>query len=412
MLIGDKMKILHVNEVWSPRAGPEQYLVDICTALNQLGHENVVVYGIKKEDTINDPRIKSYHFPSIFPSVTEILPYKRRKVCKEFAAIINKENPDIIFFHTIWNPFLVEIAVGLKPTVREIVEYRIFCPGALRYRYLTNTICTAKPGLKCWFYANVGGCGVHLLHHRLARLITMKVDLEINKKVHRMIAVSEYVAKELILAGIDEDRIVVNIPFIKDISNSEVSHQSTGKNILYVGRLERTKGIDFLIRGMKLLDRECHLDIIGVGRMRKKLEQLAYNLQLSNRVRFWGWIPNTELKEYYRKAQVFVLPSIWPEPLGIVILEAMANSVPVVASGVGGIKEMVKEGKTGFLVKPKDARELAHKIKNLLDNSELRKKCGENGKRFVQEKLNKERHLKILLETFKAACDVFKRSVS
>jgi len=406
------MKILHVNEVWSPRAGPEQYLIDICNALSELGHENVVVYGIKKEDTINNPRIKSYYFPSIFPSVTEILPYKRRKVCKEFAAIINKENPDIIFFHTIWNPFLVEIAVGLKPTVREIVEYRIFCPGALRYRYLTNTICTAKPGLKCWFYANVGGCGVRLLHHRLARLITMKVDLEINKKVHRMIAVSEYVAKELILAGIDEERIVVNIPFIKDISNSEVSHQSTGKNILYVGRLERTKGIDFLIRAMKLLDRECHLDIIGVGRMRKKLEQLAYNLQLSNRVRFWGWIPNTELKKYYRKAQVFVLPSIWPEPLGIVILEAIANSVPVVASGVGGIKEMVKEGETGFLVKPKDARELAYKIKNLLDNSELRKKFGENGKRFVQEKLNKERHLKILLETFKAACDVFKRSVS
>jgi glycosyltransferase involved in cell wall biosynthesis len=113
-----------------------------------------------------------------------------------------------------------------------------------------------------------------------------------------------------------------------------------------------------------------------------------------------------ELREYYKKAQVFVLPSVWPEPLGIVILEAMANSVPVVASGVGGIKEMVKEGETGFLVKPKDVRELAHKIKNLLDNS------GENGKRFVQETVNKERHLKVLLETFKAACDVFKKSGS
>jgi len=406
------MKILHVNEVWSPRAGPEQYLIDICNALSELGHENVVVYGIKKEDTINDPGIKSYHFPSIFPSVTEILPYKRRKVCKEFAAIINKENPDIIFFHTLWNPFLVDIAVSLRPTVREVVDYRIFCPGVLRYRYLTNTICIAKPGLKCWFYANVGGCGVRLPHHRLARLIMRGIDIETNKKVHRMIAVSEYVAKELILAGIDAKRIVVNLPFIKDINNSEANHQLTGKNILYVGRVERTKGIDFLIRAMKLLDRECSLDIIGVGRMRKKLEQLAHNLQLSNRVRFWGWIPNVELRKYYKKAQVFVLPSVWPEPLGIVILEAMANSVPVVASGVGGIKEMVKEGETGFLVKPKDVRELAHKIKNLLDNSELRKKFGENGKRFVQEKVNKERHLKILLETFKAACDVFKKSVS
>lgn len=405
------MKILHVNEFWSPRAGPEQYLVDICTALNQLGHENVIVYGIKKEDTIDDPRIKSYHFPSIFPSATEILPYKRKKVCKEFAALINKENPDIIFFHAIWNPFLVDIAVALKPTIRKALDYRIFCPGALRYRYLTNTICTAKPGLKCWFYANVGGCGVRLPHHRLARLIMRKVDVEINKKVHRMIAVSEYVAKELILSGIDEKRIVVNLNF-KDINNSEVNYQSMGKNILYVGRLERTKGIDFLIRAMKLLDRECHLDIIGVGRMRKKLEQLTHNLQLSNRVRFLGWISNVELREYYKKAQVFVLPSVWPEPLGIVILEAMANSVSVVASGVGGIKEMVKEGETGFLVKPKDVRELAHKIKNLLDNSELRKKIGENGKRFIQEKVNKERHLKILLETFEAACDVFKRSVS
>ena len=91
-------------------------------------------------------------------------------------------------------------------------------------------------------------------------------------------------------------------------------------------------------------------------------------------------------KHFYARADVYVAPSTWNEPLGLVILEAMAAKTPVIVTRSGGVTSLVKDGYNGYLVHVRNATEIAEKANFLLDNDELRKKMGERAQRIVAEK--------------------------
>jgi glycosyltransferase involved in cell wall biosynthesis len=131
--------------------------------------------------------------------------------------------------------------------------------------------------------------------------------------------------------------------------------------IITVARLEKVKGINYLIEAVSRLNlngTRIILDIIGEGSERRSLENLTERLNLRDRVRFLGEIPNEQISEYLAGGDCFVLSSL-REGFGIVILEAQAAGLPVVASNVGGIPDLVEDGKTGLLVKPEDPDQLA-----------------------------------------------------
>jgi glycosyltransferase involved in cell wall biosynthesis len=97
-----------------------------------------------------------------------------------------------------------------------------------------------------------------------------------------------------------------------------------------------------------------------------------------------------KLVPYYSRADVFIAPSIWDEPLGLVILEAMACSTPVVVTRKGGIPLAVKEGYNGFFVRPRNSAEIVEKVNKLLDNESLRLKMGQNARKSVEQKFSWE----------------------
>ncbi len=141
-------------------------------------------------------------------------------------------------------------------------------------------------------------------------------------------------------------------------------HRKEGFVVITVARLERVKGIEYLIKAIpnvKFLIPGLKLLIIGDGSERRSLEHLVKELSLEDRIRFIGQIPPEGIPEYFAMADCFVLPSL-KEGFGIAILEAMAASVPVIASRVGGIPDIVKEEKTGFLVEPKNSDAIARTI--------------------------------------------------
>ena len=114
------------------------------------------------------------------------------------------------------------------------------------------------------------------------------------------------------------------------------------------------------------------------------LKHKLVSLNISNNVTFHGLIPHEQKIKLYQAADVFVQPSVWSEPFGMGIIEAMACQVPVVATRVGGIPEIVEDGRTGFLVEPGDSRSLAHAILELLSNEDLRRKMGKVGRKRVE----------------------------
>lgn len=166
--------------------------------------------------------------------------------------------------------------------------------------------------------------------------------------------------------------------------------------ILFAGRLIERKGVHILIRAFKKISEtlpDSILIIAGDGPWREKLEDLTQKLGLGERVKFKGHLSAEKLEEEYKKADVFVLPSIHDvkgdtETLGVVLIEAMEFGIPVVATSVGGIPDIVKDGYNGLLVPEKDPDALADAIIKLIKNKDLREKFVKNAKKYIREKFS------------------------
>lgn len=177
---------------------------------------------------------------------------------------------------------------------------------------------------------------------------------------------------------------------------------STGKPItkpvdtlvlLFVGRLVEKKGMHDLITAYSLLPKDLRhktvLWIVGDGEDRNSLEALTCSLKLSDRVIFYGRLPNKQLPDFYAAADVFIAPSVIDssgdtEGQGVIILEAMASGTALISTKTGGISEIVTHGENGFLVTPKNPEELANSIECLLNDSALRNLLAETGKKHAQ----------------------------
>lgn len=162
--------------------------------------------------------------------------------------------------------------------------------------------------------------------------------------------------------------------------------------ILTVARLHRYKGLRYLIEAMKAIREKvpsAHLYILGKGLEVRNLIDLINRFKLENDVTFLTKpIPNYEMPLLYNECDVYAQPSI-TEPYGIAVLEAMACAKPVVGTMVGGMRDTIKDGETGFLVVPGDAGELAERI-IMLGDEKIRKEKGERARKRVDEEFNWE----------------------
>ena len=155
------------------------------------------------------------------------------------------------------------------------------------------------------------------------------------------------------------------------------------KMVLFTGRLISPKGVKYLVSAAKKINAEIF--IIGDGPEKEYLLSLVSKMGVKN-VHLLGYIEEKKLPEFYYRADVFVAPSVWDEPLGLTILEAMASRTPVVATRKGGIPLLVKNGYNGVFVKARNSKKITEAVNKLLENEELRKKMGENARKTIEEK--------------------------
>jgi glycosyltransferase involved in cell wall biosynthesis len=158
--------------------------------------------------------------------------------------------------------------------------------------------------------------------------------------------------------------------------------------VMFAGKLTAYKGVKYLIHAAKKINAQVF--ILGEGPERENLHKKVKDMGLRN-VHFIGHLGTSDLlNKFYDRADVFVAPSVWDEPLGLVILEAMACKTPVVVTRKGGIPLAVKDGLNGYFVRPRNSSELAEKINALLADKEKRRKMGDNARRIVKEKFSWE----------------------
>jgi glycosyltransferase involved in cell wall biosynthesis len=227
-----------------------------------------------------------------------------------------------------------------------------------------------------------------------------KKEIALNQQFNRMVVVTRYMRDELIRNGFDPKKIEIHAPVPRPGDPTLRSNFSSRNLIIFAGQIIRGKGVDVLLRALKLLKQPFECIILGDGNHKPYCEQLCKELGLDSKVFFKGFIPQEELKQYYRECSVIALTSVWPEPIATIGLEVMRYALPVVAFDAGGIKDWLQDGHNGFLVPWMDIDAFAQRIDELLQNKERAREMGANGLQFVNQHYDFSQYIKDLENLF------------
>ncbi|MFH1879125.1 MAG: glycosyltransferase [Candidatus Omnitrophota bacterium] len=210
-----------------------------------------------------------------------------------------------------------------------------------------------------------------------------------------LLSISEYNYRHLIEFGADPERIKYH-PVGVDINDFKIKdHLSSdspprGKiKVLTVARLVDEKGVKWAIEAFDLLAnrdnlRDVEYIIAGSGPLGPELRKMVKEKGLEGLIKFYGPCGHEDIPELYRQADIFLLPSI-AEALPVVLMEAEASGLPVVATSAGSTYQLVNDGVNGFIVPPRDAEMLAGKLKYLILHPELWEDMGKNGRKIIEE---------------------------
>ena len=229
--------------------------------------------------------------------------------------------------------------------------------------------------------------------------------LHVLREADVAIGYSRAMDAHLLAAGIARRRIV---PYFPTLDPAEAGDERR-RRIVFAGRLVRSKGGATLLRALAGLDAE--LVVCGDGVEGPKLKALAEKLGIADRVAFRGWLAPEELAREFADASVVAVPSLWPEPFGLVGIEGFEAGRPAVGSATGGIPEWLEDGVSGLTVPAGEVPALADALGELLDDEPRRRAMGEAGRRTVAERYSAASHLQALLSAYHDARTHWVRSV-
>lgn len=400
------MKILHINNIFSNFGGAENVLISVSELLNEQGHESLYFATDKKPYFIENYE-KSKYFPKYnnfskisflgFKNVFNL--FFNREAKANLNKLLKQEKPDLIIIHNfIYNltdSIFDSIAAAKIPTILFLHDPRLFCPGGtLTYK---EALCTDKPCLKGNALKCVKRkCKNSSLFASLFAAVNHKIltRKKIFKVPNAIICPSNAMINLAIQSGVDEQKLFI-LPHFVEEQNSVENIEPKKEYFFYCGRLDKEKGVEYLIKAMSLLPRDIKLKIAGNGQELTRLIKLAKELKLDN-IEFLGYIEKKELSELYKKSIATILPCNWFETFGLTIIESFLNKTPVIGSAVGAIPELIDNNKDGILVEPKNIENIASAITYLNNNIEMAQKMGECGYDKAKTHFSKHTYLKKL----------------
>jgi glycosyltransferase involved in cell wall biosynthesis len=383
------MKIL-VATLNSTRAGGlETYLSALLPRLQERGCE--VTFGYQNAATESGAR------PIEFSGRTVQL--------RDKASLRSVETPDVILMEGRLDTELEAGLLALAPVIFVAHDYAGACiSGSKTWAFPRPITCTRALGPACL---------LHYLPHRCGGLNPMLAirlfSEERLRQTHilsaaRVIVGSEFLAREYERSGAKGGKLVINPLFVRSPELQSPRELPGVPRIVYLGRLTEVKGVSFLLEAVAKAGGalgEVHLVIAGEGPERPSLERAGRLLGL--KVDFLGWLDPDDRDALLRTATLLVIPSIWPEPFGIVGLEAARFGVPAAAFPVGGIPEWLVGGVNGELArKPADPDALRDAIVQAVSDAGHYRSLS-RGALEVAGRFGEERHMNLLAQTIEEA---------
>lgn len=388
------MRLALLTDDWQPTGGVASYVRLVAPALARAGHDVLVLHAGQGVATDQPDGVTVRGIVGAFRDLGSAA---NATATTQVTDALRGFGADLAHIHANDNFPLAGAVRAMLPTVKTIHSLDL-CPAGSKFHFATGDICTYETGALCLPRQVYLRCtlskrpGIIWWHYR--RTIEGNQDL---RKYSTVTTASEYIKQLAVTNGVAEDRLSV-IPYYTPCPD-DVTPVS-GRSVLFVGRLTPEKGFDLLLDAMTRVPGDWHLNVVGDGISMAKERARAATMQLADRVTFHGWLRDDALARAYRDAAVVVVPSRWPEPFGIVGIEAMAAARPVVAFGVGGIPEWLTDGQGGLLVPPQAVDLLAEGISRCLDDPAEANRVALRGRVRVTDEFSEARHLSRLLPLY------------
>ncbi|MGB4812500.1 MAG: glycosyltransferase family 4 protein [Methylophilaceae bacterium] len=376
-----KLKILVAHNAYQQHGGEDGVVEAEVALLKNAGHE--VVEYFRHNDDIK--KISSFQLlkDTLWSSKTGL----------DISELVANQRPDLIHVHNSFpliSPSIYWAAAKARvPIVQTLHNFRILCPQAMFLR--EAKVCEDCLGKTPW-RGVVHKCYRNSIAHSavLASQITLHQTIgTYRNKVTRYIALNNFCRNKFIEGGLPASKVVVKPNFIDSPDKpSEVLREGG----LFVGRLSNEKGLDVLASAVKTLPYNP-IKVVGGG-------ELADFASASFGESYLGFQDLESILNLMRKSLYLVLPSIWYENFPRTIVEAFACGLPVIASRIGALADIVEDGKTGLLFEAGNALDLARKLAWAQAHHDEMLKMGRNSREEYERKYTPERNYQQLIDIY------------
>lgn len=426
------MKILLVNKFHYRKGGAETYYLTVGSELERMGHE-VAYFSMRHPDNLPCEWDKYFVTQREYNNVKNPLKAARDGMAliyspeakRNFQALCEEFRPDVVHLNNVHRqitlsildaPYLRENGVPVFYTAH---DYVTVCPGYLmldgdgrvcdacledgRYRHCIENRCVKGSRAK-------------------SALAAMEASFnrahKSNRRIDRVIAPSRFMRSKLIEGGWPDGKVVFLQNFADDAILDRAANAGADATdrespyLLFFGRLSVEKGVDTLLSAFDAalpnLPQDMRLVVVGDGPDAAEFKALASTLDCASRIEFAGYQTGDALQTYVERASLAIVSSRWRENMPYSIVEAFAAGTPVVGTDIGGIPELVDEGKTGFICEPGDVQSMADAISRgvskFLDRSAysmLQRNC----RSYVMENCSREKFMSDLVNLYKESID-------
>ncbi len=362
------MKVLFLNTLYAPHigGGAEIILKSLVEGIAMRGHDVTVLTtgplpGVQKE-RINGVTVLRVGIKNIYWHYRKTKPQGWQRVlwhlfdiynpamAKIVETIVREIKPDVVNCHNLAG-FSVSALIALKrtgtPVLQVLHDLYHLCPNSNMFR-------------------NGKSCERQCFHCRMFRLPHAKASMHVDA----VVGVSRYVLQRHLDHGLfGNATIKTAILNARDIkaSRREGSARTGMVTFGFIGTLTQAKGIELLINAFKAIHPENRVQLLIAGTGSKPYE-IELKQHQSNNIRFLGYV---KTEEFYPFIDMLVVPSIWQEALGMVVIEAFAHGIPVIGSRRGGIPEMIQDGINGYLFDPDNPQNLTRILNFVVQNQNL-----------------------------------------
>ncbi|WP_334107023.1 glycosyltransferase family 4 protein [Methylobacillus sp.] len=379
-----KEKVLVVHNAYQHKGGEDTVVESECQMLRKFGHD-VEVYT-RHNDNIallgNARLVKQTLWSSTSSS--------------DIAEVIRRFHPDVIHVHNTFPLISPSIywraAESGIPVVQTLHNFRLMCPQAMFLR--DGDVCEDCLGHVPWR-------GVMRKCYResmvqsavLGAMVTLHRGMGTwRNKITRYIALNDFCRNKFIQGGLPASKIVIKPNFVDFDAPPSVLRQG----FLFVGRLSKEKGVSTLVSAMASMPAEVSVNVAGTGPEQSLIEGRQNVIAL-------GALSTEQVRQKMSSALALVLPSIWYENFPRTLVEAFACGLPVIASRIGALAELVEDGVTGLLFDPGDAEDLAAKLRWAVDNRDAMAAMGKSARLLYEREFTIERNYNQLVTIYKEA---------